>query len=89
LRYHDRKNAALSQLSFSWRKSVTCALNAIIIQKPAEPNPRIFDKALLGFVINVNQTKPRLIPFGPFKIIGEAPDKVAVHLYPSCFAFRT
>ncbi len=41
-----------------------------------EPLARLFDDAVLGSVVDVNEAKAGSVPFGPLKIIEQGPDEV-------------
>lgn len=59
--------------------------NLVVSQQAAVPISRILYNPILCCEININQTEPGPVPFGPLKIIGEAPCKIAIYIHAFTF----
>src|SRR5210317_1238124 len=51
------------------------------IQHVAEREPAGLDGSFLGGIVHMHNTKPFLVTLSPFKIIHQAPGKIAAHIH--------
>src|SRR5690606_39687326 len=67
------------------KRSEWVSLRRLSGEKSAIPFPRIFYDPLLCIEIYMNQAEPRMVTFGPFKVIGKRPNEVTMDIQPVLF----